>query len=512
MVAQGALPFQYVEDRKSNGATSLGGLPVYMELAMAAGLRRSVSQHVAARGSCGQGWTDAEMVLATVLLNLAGGDAVDDFDALESDEGFALMLERTKWHGLPRDERRALERRWRKSRERAVPSPSAVFRYLELFHDEGQEAERRPGKAFIPRPKPALDGLVRVNADMVAFAQRVARQEVATLDMDATLVATHKRTALFCYKGFRAYQPLNTWWAEHGLVLHSEFRDGNVPAGHEQLRVLKEALGCLPPDVKKVQIRSDTAAYQVELLQYLAQGANERFGVIEFAISADVTPEFRRAVAELPASAWNRLQRRDGSGPDPSGHEWAEVVYVPNWAGHSKKGPAYRFLAIREPLRQLDLPGVGEQASLPFPTMEFGEGGRHKVFGVVTNRTLHGDALIHWHRERCGKSEEAHAVMKTDLAGGQLPSGKFGANAAWWAMMLIAFNLNVIMKKHALGGTWAERRLKALRFGFIRIAGWVVDHARQLEIRVNAGHPALRFLARARKKILSWLKNPDPPR
>jgi hypothetical protein len=26
------------------------------------------------------------------------------------------------------------------------------------------------------------------------------------------------------------------------MVLHTEFRDGNVPAGYEQLRVFKEAL------------------------------------------------------------------------------------------------------------------------------------------------------------------------------------------------------------------------------------------------------------------------------
>jgi len=510
MVAQGILPIQYVEDRKSNGATSLGGLAVYAELARAARLRDSVMRHVVARGPGGQGWTDAEIILATVLLNLAGGEAVDDFDALEADEGFALVMRRTEWEGLPRAERRELERRWRKSRERAVPSPSAVFRYLERFHDEKEEALREVGKAFIPKPNAALTGLGRVNADMVAFAQRVAPQEVATLDMDATLVSTHKRGALYCYKGFQAYQPLNTWWAEHGLVLHSEFRDGNVPAGYGQLRVFRDALAYLPPGVKQVYLRSDTAGYQTDLLQSCAKGDHERFGVIKFAVGVDVTREFKKAVAELPASAWNRLQSRNGTGPDPSGHEWAEVVFVPKWAGYSKAEPAYRFVAIREPLRQIDLPGVAREEQLPFPTMEFTDVGRHKLFGLVTNRDLPGDDLIHWHRDRCGKSEEAHAVMKDDLAGGQLPSGKFGANAAWWAMMTLAFNLHVIMKKHALGGSWANRRIKAIRFGFIHLAGWVIDHAHQLQIRINAGHPALRWLVRARRKILSWLHPPAP--
>jgi hypothetical protein len=41
--------------------------------------------------------------------------------------------------------------------------------------------------------------------------------------------------------------------------------------------------------------------------------------------------------------------------------------------------------------------------------------------------------------------------MKDDLAGGQFPSADFGENAAWWAIMLLALNLNVIMQRLVLG-------------------------------------------------------------
>jgi hypothetical protein len=57
--------------------------------------------------------------------------------------------------------------------------------------------------------------------------------------MDATLIETGEKDALFSYKGYKAYQPLNTYWAEQALMLHTEFRDGNVPAGYEQLRVFE---------------------------------------------------------------------------------------------------------------------------------------------------------------------------------------------------------------------------------------------------------------------------------
>ncbi len=82
-------------------------------------------------------------------------------------------------------------------------------------------------------------------------------QTTATLDMDATLAETMKKTALYCYKRFKSYQPLNVWWHKHGIILHTEFRDGNVPAGFEQLRIFKEALNCLPENVEKVKIRHD---------------------------------------------------------------------------------------------------------------------------------------------------------------------------------------------------------------------------------------------------------------
>ena len=115
----------------------------------------------------------------------------------------------------------------------------------------------------------------RVNADMVAFVQRHIRQSCATLDMDATLVETHKQQAQYCYEKYKAYQPLTTYWHEAGLIAHTEFRDGNVPAGYQQKRVLTEALAQLPSGVQKVMVRSDTAGYQQELLRYCAKGQDE---------------------------------------------------------------------------------------------------------------------------------------------------------------------------------------------------------------------------------------------
>ena len=433
IMRQGILPIEYAEVPRSGGVTALAGMLPYVDLVEASGLRSSLQRQLGASRT--QGWSESQLSVSLLLLNLAGGESVDDLRILEQDEGLGQVVRHAELHGVRGRERRARARRWRRERRRSVPSPSALFRYLESFHDASQESLRLRGRAFIPAPGAALRGLQRVNADLMRFVQRRAPQEQATLDMDATLVETSKRTALVSYEGTRAYQPLTTYWAEAGLVVHSEFRDGNVPAGHEQLRVLDEVLEHLPAGVERVLLRSDTAGYQWELLRYCAAGRSERFGVIEFAVGVDVSASFRAAVSEVEEAEWRELC--DGEG-EATGQEYAEVCFVPNAVGHSVNGPEYRFLAVREPLRNPPLPGMDE---VGLPAVELGGEGWFRIRGVVTNRTLEGSELVRWYRARCGKGEEVHGVMKTDLAGGRLPSGRFGANAAWWAHVVLATQL-----------------------------------------------------------------------
>lgn len=506
-MTQGVLPFKYEEEKNTSGLTALAGLPIYLDLAKVIGLSKSIQKHLRIRQNS-QGWTDSQLVLSLVLLNLAGGDCVDDLKIVEADDGFCTVLRKSEMHGLKRKVRRALERRWRKEKTRSVPSPSAVFRYLSKFHDAEQEKLRLQTdiKAFIPAHNEHLRGFRNINKDMCAGLNVVSPQKTATLDMDATLAETTKKTALYCYKGFKSYQPLNVWWHEHGVILHTEFRDGNVPAGFEQLRLFKEALNCLPENVETIKLRSDTAGYQHELLKYCEAGENERFGRIEFAIGCNVTQAFKTAVAQVPDSDWQPIYKREKGLKIKTGSEWAEVCFVPNELCYSKDAPVYRYIAKRQCFEeQPSLPGMEDpkQLELPFPTMKMHES-KYKVFGIVTNikyTDMNGESIIHWLHERCGKSEEVHAVMKDDLAGGKLPSADFGVNAAWWWIMIIALNLNTMMKNLALDPCMETKRMKAIRFSIINIPGRVLDRSRSLILRLSKGHPSYDIFIEARRKI-----------
>lgn len=501
---QGLLPFQIEGEGERSRTTARAGLLPVLELMVRMGLLRAADTEVGVRSAGGQGFTDGQHLVALCLLNLAGGDGVSDLDVLEGDEGLCEMVRAAEVSGLTGSEKRAFNARFGGARERTFPSESAAFRYLGAFHDAESEKARVEGTAYIPPATAPLAGLVRVNARLLAQVQLRSPQQVATLDQDATLVASDKATAKCSYKGFSGYQPLNTYWAEHELLVHSEFRDGNVPAGHEQLRVLREALACLPDGVQKVRLRSDSAGYQVELLRYCAEGKDERFGVIDFAIAADVTEAFKVSVGAVAADDWNPLYRNEKERKaGVFDQEWAEVCFAPNSLSTRKNGPTYRFLAIRETLRQLDLPGVDERRELPFQTLESDDGRRFKLFGLVTNMTTPGDELVRWHRERCGRSEAAHAIMKDDLAGGRLPSGKFGANAAWWAMMVVSYNLAAVVRRLLLGGSHVHKRMKAIRLAFIDVAGRLVNHAGRTVVRICERHPGFQLIREARLRVMA---------
>ena len=74
-------------------------------------------------------------------------------------------------------------------------------------------------------------------------------------------------------------------------------------------------------------------------------------------------------------------------------------------------------------------------------------------------------------------------MMKGDFAGGQLPSAKFGANAAWWALMILSMNLQRMLRG-LMGEGWGKKRMKAVRFALINTPGRFVRHAPQFCLRV----------------------------
>lgn len=261
-------------------------------------------------------------------------------------------------------------------------------------------------------------------------------------------------------------------WAETGLVVADEFRDGNVPAMMEPLTVAKRAFAALPPTVEQYFYRADSASHESRLVSWLRDEnrSDGPKGKIGFGISARMSKELVAAIVALPEEAWTRYQA-PGEEEDEL-RDWADVPFVPSEKSEHKETQPLRYVAIRVRPRQGKL---------------FGDGSAVKHFAVLSNRwELDGARLLQWHREKAGTIEHVHDVVKNELAGGVLPCGRFGANAAWLRLSLISHNVLVALKRIALPPELLTARPKKLRFSIFVQAGRLVHHARALVLRLAA--------------------------
>lgn len=427
--------FVYATERSDEGVTGLTGLLLAIEAFHALGLYAACERELQLKER-NRGPSEAEWVELVTMLHLAGGTSLEDLRIFQQDDGLCRVWETP-----------------------TKTSARSALDFLCRFHDSSLEMSR-PGKAVIVPETEGLRGLGRVNAHLLAEVQRRRPAKTATLDVDASVHPCDKKEALYAYEHGRAYQPVVVLWKEQGLIVHDEFRDGNVPAGMGNVGVLEAALEKLPEGLSEIYVRADTALYEHKLLRFL-----DRKG-IKFAISADLTRELRQEIEKFDEKAWKPLPPREGCKAKEE-RWWAEVPFVPEEPEAHKGERPFRYVAIRLPpkLVQLDL--------FEKPAEEA------RYVAIVTNRDLSGPELIHWQREKCGTIEQIHDRLKHDVGARLFPSGTFGANAAWYRIAILALNLFVALEHIALPVEWHGERLGTARFRFFNRAGRVIRHARR---------------------------------
>lgn len=83
-----------------------------------------------------------------------------------------------------------------------------------------------------------------------------------------------------------------------------------------------------------------------------------------------------------------------------------------------------------------------------------------------------------------------------------MPTGKFGANAAWWRLNVIAHNLLELLKVSALPAELANVRPKTLRLQLLTLPGRIVSHARAWILKLSSGFPLAGAYATARERLV----------
>ena len=125
-----------------------------------------------------------------------------------------------------------------------------------------------------------------------------------------------------------------------------------------------------------------------------------------------------------------------------------------------------------------------------------------RYLAVVSNRMeLPRVALVRWHWQKAGTIEHVHDVTKNELGAAVPPCKRFGANAAWYRLSLLTYNVLSAMKRMALPPSMEAARPKRMRFTLFTIAGRIVSHAGKLVLRIGREAEALAALISARIRI-----------
>jgi hypothetical protein len=289
------------------------------------------------------------------------------------------------------------------------------------------------------------------------------------VDQDATIIESHKRQAQWTYEGTRGYQPMVAVWAETELILADEFRDGNVPALASPVTCAQAAFAALPGTVTQYYFRGDSACHESGLLNWLRnpQRAGGPEGPIGFALSARMSVDLGHSLKAVPEAQWTTFATES----DGTLRQWAEVDFVPG-EKVEKKGI--------DPLRYVGLRLLKPQGEL------FADGNDKHHHAVITNRwEMDGGELLNWQRAKAGTIEHVHDEIKNGLGGGQLPSAKFGANAAWFRIACIAHNILVAVKRAWPDETLRNAKAKRVRFVLINVSGRFSRDRRKITLHLS---------------------------
>ena len=480
--------------KKIPEATPYAGALPFMQMCKGMGLANVINENLNIRGS--KGYKDSDHILSMVTMQVLGGDAIDDL---------ATLKQNLEVNAGPFK----------------IPSPTAARVFMDCFHDEEEAKKQKQGQCYIPRMNEHLAGFDAIHAHIFHQAYKFVPFENITLDMDATFIPTSNKDALYNYHKDKAHEAFNTYCPEYDIMAGTQLRGGNVPPGYGQLDELKRILPAVPEGIRRVTIRSDTAGYQEDFLRYCAEGKNERFGVIDFTISCKIVDSFKNAAQAVAEEDWKpvlkEVKKCGVTELRETGQEWSVVNYVPDWVVESDA--EYRFIAIRERTElkkgknadQMTISEIVEDMEreneatkkLHITGMK---GLAYKVFGIVTNmQEEDGGKLVLFHHERCGKSEEVHRILKDELGGGHVASGKFGVEAAWWNIAVMSMSLLNLFKRNFLPEESHACRPKAMRYSFFVMIGKFVKHARKMVLKINStSEQVIGWYRYARDRLLGF--------
>ena len=403
--------------------TPRSGEIVFGEYLKAIGLNKLVDLHLPQPQS-NRGYPPFTFIQSLLLMLHSGGKSLDDVRVIKEDSAMREVL-----------------------RMKSVPTASAIGKWLKRLGDKGTEGIENINKTLLKRYLKRID-------------------EPLVLDIDASVIESHKSTASYTYKMFPGYTPM-IGHINGGYIIHSEFRKGNVAPADSNLEFIESCITQLPRTQALAYVRADAASYQHKLFDYC-----EEHGIV-YTIGAHLDSSVLENINEI--KDWETITQIDGT----SHHLKEDVAEFIHAMNGSKQ--AFRMVVVRKQITPM-LPTLEETLSEDERLQYMRE--HYHVIASNADENMSAEDVVRFYRQRGDTSENRIKELKNGFNIKYLPTSDFDANAFYFQIGVLAYNLFVLFKE-TLDQSWQRHTIQTIRYKLYNIAGKVILHARQTILKVN---------------------------
>ncbi len=274
-----------------------------------------------------------------------------------------------------------------------------------------------------------------------------------TIDVDSTICEVYglqKQGARFGHTKVRGYHPLLATMSGTDEVVGARLRGGNVHTARGAASFLSVVFARLrrAGATGPIVLRADSGFYNQKVTSQC------RKADVRYSITVKMSPALRKVIDAIPEEDW---------APIPYWMEGGADVAETTWRPFSKKHPEVRLIVRRTK------PTPGSQLAL-LTTYE------HHAF--ITDREGPTLELEPDHR-RHAQIEDVIRDLKYGVGLNHLPSGRFGANAAWMILNIIAHNLGRWTGRIGFGPDTAPMTTKTLRTRLLALPGRMTSSGRR---------------------------------
>lgn len=307
-------------------------------------------------------------------------------------------------------------------------------------------------------------GIERMNQKLLKrYIKRIENPLI--LDIDASVIESHKSTAEYTYKMFPGFTPM-IGHINGGYIIHNEFRSGNIAPADHNLSFVKRCEAQLPKEEKIGYLRADAASYQATLFDYCEE--NE----ITYTIGGHLDSAVLHSIQEI--KTWETMKSYDGKTHHVE-EEVAELIHTMHDTNH-----AFRLIVTKKTTTPI-LHGFEEILSKE----ELLAYAKERYHVIATNADeMSAEEVVRFYRKRGDTSENRIKELKNGFNLKYLPTSDFTGNAFYFSVGILAYNLFVLFKE-TLEESWQCYTIQTLRYKLYNIAGKVITHARQTILKVN---------------------------